>query len=383
MTASRGSTVIHPTVLLVCPVAEVGGAEQVTLAIARGLTAGGFRSVLAIMRPGPLTAVARAQGIETFEFPTPHRYRDLPTVVSGIRWLADVARRSQTEIFHSTHTAHLYAGPAARWLRVPEVWHHHDTPTPGFDLVQAMNRWLPTRHAIFTTRTVADAHPWLARGPHSIVPPVCVDLSVLTTQPDQPDVLARLNIPRGDLLLTVARLQAHKGHADLLDAAAAVLLSHPSAVFVIAGKASDPEQARNLATLRAQVDRLKIASRVAFTGFVSDADLAALYRRATALVHPARSEGYGLVLLEAMGMGVPVVSAAAAGPREFIIDGYNGLLVPVADPTALAAAIARVLADPDLRRDLAAAGRETSAALTSRTTIDQMIAVFRTLVPQS
>ncbi len=369
-----------PTVLLVCPVAEVGGAEQVTLAIARGLPAHGFRGVLATMRPGPLAAVARAQGIEAHEFPTDHRYRDVVPVVRGLIWLARLARQTGAALLHATHTAHLYAAPAARWLGLPEVWHLHDAPSPRPDLVERLNRRLPTTHAIFTTRHVAAGYPGLCRGPFSIIPPVCIDPDALLALSDAADVRARLALPDGDLLLTVTRLQPHKGHADLIDAAALVLQAHPRAVFVVVGKASGPEQVRYLADLRARADGLSVGDRVRFTGFVSDADLAALYRRATALVHPAHSEGYGLVLLEAMGVGLPVVAAAADGPREFVVDGENGLLVPVRAPTALAAAVGRLLGDPALRGRLVSGGRTTAAALTPDAMLRQTVEVFSTVV---
>ena len=335
------------------------------------------------MRPGPLAIIAREQGIESHEFSTSHRYRDLPTVVRGIHWLIKLAKNSQAALFHSTHTAHLYASPAAKWLGVPEVWHHHDRPSPGFDLVQTVNRRLPTTHAIFTTKAVAAAYPWLTRRPHSVIAPVCVDPAALAAHRDAADVRERLGIPPGDLLLTVARLQEHKGHSDLLDAAAVVLASHPGAVFGIVGKASTPEQTAYLASLREQATRLGIADRVVFTGFVSDADLASLYRRAIAMVHPARSEGYGLVLLEAMGMGLPVIAAAADGPRELLIDDTNGLLTPVADALALAVAVRRLLSDAGLRDRLKTGGRSTATDLAANDMLRQTTDVFQHLRRQT
>ena len=336
--------------------------------------------MLATLRPGPLADLARCQGVEAVAFDRHHRFRNVLALAAAVRWLTSVARETGAAVLHSTHTAHLYASPVALFLRLPEVWHMHDTPQPRPDLIERLQRRLPTSHAIFTTRAVAAAHLKLAAGPHSIIAPVCVDPAALAAHPDAPDVLTRLGIPcDGPLLLTIARLQEHKGHADLLAAAVPVLALHANATFVIVGKASGADQTAYLNRLRATADQLGIASQVVFTGFVSDADLAALHRRATALVHPARSEGYGLVLLEAMGSGLPVIAAAAAGPAEVVRDGDNGLLVPVADPPALATAIHRLLTDPALRDRLIAGGLRASVATSASTMTEQTIDVFRRL----
>ena len=80
-----------------------------------------------------------------------------------------------------------------------------------------------------------------------------------------------------------------------------------------------------------------------------------MLRRADVLVHPARWEGFGLAVLEAMLCGLPVVATRVSSIPEIVVDGETGLLVPPDDPSALGAALQRVLADPG---GLGAAGRE-------------------------
>jgi starch synthase len=75
-------------------------------------------------------------------------------------------------------------------------------------------------------------------------------------------------------------------------------------------------------------------------------DVAAWLRRAAVLVHPARWEGFGLALLEALLASRPVVATNVSSIPEIVVDGETGLLVPPDDPEALAAAVNRVLADP-------------------------------------
>jgi glycosyltransferase involved in cell wall biosynthesis len=97
-------------------------------------------------------------------------------------------------------------------------------------------------------------------------------------------------------------------------------------------------------------------------GFVSATELAELYRRATVVVCPSRSEGFGVVCAEAMAHGRPVVATAVGGLQELVDDGRTGLLVEPENPQALRAAIDRLLADEDLRRRLGEAARADVAA---------------------
>ena len=93
-------------------------------------------------------------------------------------------------------------------------------------------------------------------------------------------------------------------------------------------------------------------------GFLPTEEVADRYARAAVVVCPSRREGFGLVCAEAMAHGRPVVATAVGGLAELVVDGETGLLVEPGDPGALRAAIDRLLADRDLRRQLGAAGRE-------------------------
>jgi glycosyltransferase involved in cell wall biosynthesis len=109
------------------------------------------------------------------------------------------------------------------------------------------------------------------------------------------------------------------------------------------------------ATLERQAAALGIAGRVRFLGWRDD--VPALLAAADFLVCPSRHEPLGNVVIEAWAASRAVVAASAAGPRELIADGESGLLVPVEDVASLAAAMARLSADPALRARLAANGR--------------------------
>lgn len=160
---------------------------------------------------------------------------------------------------------------------------------------------------------------------------------------------APADLPGERCLLAMGRLHANKGFDVLIRALALV----PDAHLSLAGEG--PERGA-LTRLAAESG---VADRVTFLGWRQDTG--ALLAGAEILVVPSRHEPLGNVVLEAFSAGRPVIAAAAAGPRELIADGQNGLLVPLEEPAALAAAITALLADPDRAAGLAAAGRAAYA----------------------
>jgi glycosyltransferase involved in cell wall biosynthesis len=131
------------------------------------------------------------------------------------------------------------------------------------------------------------------------------------------------------VLLCVCRLEPQKG----VDVAIRALEEIPDAHLVVLGEGPQ----------RAELEQLA-GERVHLLGRVPD--VAAWLRRADVLVHPARWEGFGLALLEAMLASLPVVATWVSSIPEIVADGETGLLVPPDDASALAAAVNRVLADP-------------------------------------
>jgi glycosyltransferase involved in cell wall biosynthesis len=158
------------------------------------------------------------------------------------------------------------------------------------------------------------------------------------------DAPARLDGPRR--LLAMGRLHPNKDFPTLLRALARL---PAEAHLSLAGEG--PERA----ALEALARDLGVAPRVTFLGWRRD--IGALLAGAEMLVVPSRAEPLGNVVLEGFSAARPVVATAADGPREVIEDGRSGLLVPIGDDAALAAAIAGLLADAPRAAALAAAGR--------------------------
>lgn len=160
------------------------------------------------------------------------------------------------------------------------------------------------------------------------------------------------------LLLCVARLAPQKG----VDTAIRALPKVADATLLVLGEGPERAALENLAR------ELGVAGRVLMPGRVGD--VAALYRRADVVVHPARWEGFGLAMLEGMLAGKPVVAARAGSAPELVVDGVTGALFPPDDVDALAAAVLRALDDAGT---LGEAGRGRARAefsveqMTSRT----------------
>jgi glycosyltransferase involved in cell wall biosynthesis len=156
-----------------------------------------------------------------------------------------------------------------------------------------------------------------------------------------------LELPAGTIVVAVARLVPQKG----IDVAVRALAGL-DATLVVLGEGA--ERARLEALARDSGARLLLPGRVG--------DVAAVLRRADVLVHPARWEGFGLALLEAMLCGLPVVASRVSSIPEIVADGETGLLVPPDDAGSLGAALERLLADEQLRRRLGEAGLERARA---------------------
>jgi len=153
-------------------------------------------------------------------------------------------------------------------------------------------------------------------------------------------------------ILTVCHLYPRKRVRVLIDAMRQVMVTEPRARLRIVG--TGPEEA----ALQEQVRCLGLAEQVTFLGHVPFARLCAEYRAATAFCLPSVQEGFGIVLLEAMAAGLPIVACAAAAVPEVVPAGDCGLLVPPDNAAALADALVQLLAGEALQRRLGDGGRE-------------------------
>jgi glycosyltransferase involved in cell wall biosynthesis len=154
------------------------------------------------------------------------------------------------------------------------------------------------------------------------------------------------------VLLMPARLHEEKGHRFLLEALPAVIERCGPLTLLLAG--DGPHRA----AIEGEVRRWRLEERVRFLGRRDD--MPVLFAVASVVVLPSLAESFGLVVIEAMGLGKPVVAARTGGIPELIADGRTGWLVPPADADALASALVQVLQHPDAAASVARAGRASA-----------------------
>ncbi|HYT05865.1 MAG TPA: glycosyltransferase family 4 protein [Gemmatimonadales bacterium] len=178
---------------------------------------------------------------------------------------------------------------------------------------------------------------------------------------DPRPVRERYGLDGGPWLLTVSRLDWHKGIDTVIKALPAVRAALPGVRYAVAG----------VGTVRPHFERLVadcgVGDAVRFLGFVGDAELPALYNAVDLYVGASRrvdllAEGFGIALVEASACGLAVVGGRSGGVPDAVRDGETGILVDADDPAAVAGGIARLLGDAALRRRMGAAGRRAVEA---------------------
>jgi len=245
--------------------------------------------------------------------------------------------------------AHLYAGPAAALEGVPNLWLNNERRSQKPLLHEVCAR-LPA-HAVvcpadWLVREYRDR--WSRVPVHRIHPGVELDAT-----PSVRDHTA--GAQDAVVVGVVGRLQRWKRVELAVQALPGILNHVPGARLRVIGGTSPGLDDDYPAEIEAEARRLGVAHALQMTGHVDDA--AAAIRGLDVLVHPAHDEPFGLVLVEAMAAGVPVVAAREGGPLEIVRPGVDGLLIDVTDPAVMAGAVVGLVRDPALRSAMGAAGR--------------------------
>ena len=180
--------------------------------------------------------------------------------------------------------------------------------------------------------------------------------------------------PGRPVLAHISRVAFEKNIDFILRAYARVRAARPDALLLVAGEG--PAEGH----LRALAERLGVAEGVRWVGYLDrDRALPDCYRAADAFVFASRTETQGLVLLEAMALGVPVVSTAVLGTAE-VLEGAEGALVVEEEEGAFAQAVLALLADPPLRARLSAGGPATAARWSAESLAARLAGLYGRLV---
>jgi glycosyltransferase involved in cell wall biosynthesis len=328
-----------------------GGAAQV-LYLLGGLATRGIDNVLMCPRGSAIASAAAESGFEVAPLPMSGDL-DVGLFFRVRQRLAELA--PDLVHVHSRRGADIYGGWAARSVGIPAVISRRvDNLEPRW---RARLRYRPYQAVVGISAAIRDLlETRMGVAPHKLHH-VASAVDTRRFRPRDDDVAAAtelsaaLGFPnRRRLIGVVAQFIERKGHADVLAAVGRLGAEHDDVAVVLFG------QGPLEATLRRKVAALGLEKRVFFAGFRGDMErwLPLL----TLLVHPARAEGLGVALLEAQACGVPVVAAAAGGIPQVIEDGVTGLLVPIEDVAALAAALSKLLRDPVACERMGVAARQ-------------------------
>jgi glycosyltransferase involved in cell wall biosynthesis len=328
--------------------AEIGGAQSYVAALLPALTRD-FDVTVAAHGSGPLREAAAANGVRFLPLASVRRaispLRDLAGLVELVRLL----RRERPDILHANSSkAGILGRLAAALTRVPiRIFTVHGWAFSAHSgLASRLYLWADRLMSPLTTVTICVSDYSRAKGleartctaERTVVIPNAVEIP-----PATPAGRDR-NPP---VLVAVGRLKAPKDFLTLVRALA--LLRPGFGRALIVGEGPDRPE------LEAEIQRLEIGDRVHLLG--ERRDVLELLADADLFVLSSASEGMPVSVLEAMAAGLPVVGSRVGGVPELVVEGETGLLVEPGDPDELAAAIDRLLDDPQLRRRLGEAGR--------------------------
>jgi len=329
---------------------RLAGAEAVLHTILEGAGESGHDVELVFFQDGPWPAELREAGLRVDIIPA-GRLRQLHRWGTTVIRLAALFRDRRPDlILNWSMTTQLYGAPAAILAGLSDrvLWWQHSIAKPcGLDHCA---HFLPARAILcYSTAAVrAEARLWPHR--RAVLIPAGV-------RPFLGSKHAPMKLPSGvPIVGIVGRLQAWKGQDRLLEAQAILRRrGYPMHLVIVGGDSYglSPEYARSLPEL---ISRLGLDDAVTLTGEVPDAT--PFIEQFDILVNASDPEPFGLVLLEGMAAGVPVVAVDSGGPQDIVEHERTGILARSGKPEDLAAALTRLLSSEELRHALGQAGRE-------------------------
>jgi glycosyltransferase involved in cell wall biosynthesis len=355
-----------PKLAIVSASAVPGGAERALLGLVRQLPTAGIEPFAVLLQPGPLAewlALADCPTVVLDAGRTRQLYRTASVLArirkSLIEQRADVVLSSQSK-------SHVYGGVAALSAGLPAVWWQMEIPHRS--RIEWVAGRVPAAVVICASRAAEEAQRRLTPHRQILRIPLSVDVPAIAARRGSGRAVRRQLGWEGNRVVgIVGRLQPDKGQMTFLEAAALLAQEHDGIRFAIVGGAILGWEGSYPSELRQRAKELGLADRVHFAGHQDD--VAPWFDACDVVVHAALNEPFGLVLIEAMALGKPLVAASAGGPIDIVEDGLSGVLTPPGNPSELARAVGRVLEDPALAAMLA-----TGAAKRAESFTDQRVA---------
>ncbi|MBI4198894.1 MAG: glycosyltransferase [Chloroflexi bacterium] len=357
-------------ILYVQPNSEVGGSDLALYRMVRQLDKGQFQPIVVLPGPGPLVEPLRAAGAEVHFLPMrqlrgtwnpAYQARYLAGFWQTVGALAHLIRREGIALVHTNSMFCLYGGWAAARVGRPHIWHIREILQGRLGVRRVVIRMVPrlsTRIIVMTQAIRAMFGDGAADEDKFVTIPDGIDPGEFHPGVDGARIRRELGVsPDAPLVGFVARLVPWKGLDVFLGAAAKVAEEVPAARFLISG-GPVPGSEGYAEEMRRLAARLGIAERVLFTDWRYRLhDIPEVMSALDVFVHASViPEPFGLVLIEAMAVGRPVIATAAGGVPEVVAHGETGLLVRPGDVAGQAEAILALLRDPARGRGMGRAG---------------------------
>jgi L-malate glycosyltransferase len=352
----------------------VSGAERVLLTILENLDRKRFQPVVSCPLGTDLAQILQERSVPVVAMPDLHArftwnpirmVRYLHSYFSAIREFRRAPFLRNVELIHANSVrAGLVASFATVGTGIPVIWHLHDMMKhhPFSTAIRCVALLMPAISILAVSHAAGAQFRGLLLRLSKNRPPITVLQNSVDSQRFSPDPAGRQRVRQSLGLVDtqfafaiVGQLTPRKGQLETILAFADVVKRVPDAVLLVVGAPLFNDDHRYLAALQSAVARLGLRGKVFFLGQRSDVN--ALLAAADAVVVNSRREPFGLIVLEALAAVKPVVAAGVDGVVEVVEDGVTGLLVRPGEQSALAAGMARLADDPQLRKSLGVNGR--------------------------
>jgi glycosyltransferase involved in cell wall biosynthesis len=349
--------------------------EMHVAVLAKELSKRGHQLTVLSARNSRLFAELERQHINTHDF-SPKAYFD---VFSTIK-LVELLKRSSFDVIHTHYSKDLWSIITARKFSkaIPVVFIKHiGTQKPKRD---QLHRFIYKNiaHTIAVSQVIKNnllnTHPIDASRVSVVHHGIDMDY-YRRSHRDREKIRSEFNIGDDDILIgTIGRLQEGKGHLEFLEMAGVIGKRYPASRFVIVGEPTHGEEDK-AEIIHKKAKETALGERLIFTGFRTD--IPALLSAMDIFAFPSRAEAFGLVLIEAMSAGLPVIANRSDGILDIIDDGVNGLLIEPMNIDLWIERVESLIRHPQLRSRLATSAIETvRSKFTSQRMVDQVESIY-------
>lgn len=354
-----------PKILYVTDIVGLGGGETSFLNHLKKLDHRKFVPAVLCSKSGMLTDEIKKMGmnihiIDWNQIRRLSKFLIYYPIISSIKMFCCLIKHPVDIINVNTFNAMALIAPAAKMCGIPLLWTCHGWWPTGRLTGMFINTFVDKVIAVSDfvrnkLETEGYVHP-------SIIEriPLGIDLAKFRDQTPSDIIRREFGLNKNTPLIgMIARFQEIKGHHVFVRMAAEICKTHPDARFMIVGssvfgKASETDYYREIQEL---IYKHSLDEKIILTGFRDD--IAQILGALEVLVVPSEFESFGMVILEAMAMGIPVVSCAKGGPEEIIEDGENGFLIPEQNPIRMAQKVLYLIENPHIKKAMGVTGKKT------------------------